>query len=321
MNKQILALLLLFIGSAKLIALSQSNCLNITGKALILVDSNTVKLYPKLKVGTEIQRGVYVANVSKLLPSFEGWLPAALVKVDHKQLAACKANHFPVFKSCSGTNYCLVPISQISLFIYHGNFTKRVLSVFNGIPKGLGNPKSKIWILALLDPFCPYCAIFYTKGGGTTLESMIRENKIYYIPVIVAFHTNAKGYEQSLALAYVLQGKATNNDTKAFFDLEREIAKNLRDLYFGKKKLVNIIDVLQGPAKSLNNIKVSRERLVQELLKWNERQMRKATRLFPTIATPATIFLNTKTGYAITLMGAQSPQAIQKIYQLVTQGK
>ncbi len=290
-----------------------AKCLNTTAKALILVDDTTLKIYTKLHVGSEINKGVYVVNVSKVLPNYEGWLPAALVKVNKELVPRCMAAHLPVLKSCSGDYYCLEPIAQLQVFIYHGNFTEKLVKLFNGIPKGMGNPNSKLWIVELLDPFCPYCALFYSQGGGRLIEKWVSENKVYMIPVMVAFHQSTKGYIQSLALAYVQQGYAEGNKTAEFFNMEHKIIANLKDLVEGKKVLVNVVDVLKGPANLPNKSTNSEKRVIQELMKWNQDQLRKATEIFPAIATPTTVLVNRETGLAIAVMGAQSSQTLEQV--------
>lgn len=219
--------------SISLFFLSYAACLNVTHNAVILVDDNVLKIYPKLQAGQVLKNDVLVERVEKYLPGYEGWLPSALVKVSEDKIPLCKMNNFKVYRNCTGVPYCLVPINQVPIFVYHGNFTEKLNEVFSGEIRGMGNPNSRLWVIELLDPFCPYCALFYTQGGGKYLEELVKSNKVYFVVVMVAFHNNAKGYVQSLELAYVQQGYANSNQTDRFFELEKEIVSNLRDLVEG----------------------------------------------------------------------------------------
>ncbi|UXD22394.1 hypothetical protein IPA_04295 [Ignicoccus pacificus DSM 13166] len=295
--------------------LAAKSCVNVSHNAVILIDSLTQKIYPKLKVGMVLKNDVLVDNVTKLLPDYTGWLPAALVKVNQAQAASCKKAGLPLYNSCSGSTYCLVPINGIAVYIYHGNFTKKLFEVFGGMPKGMGNPKSSLWVIELLDPFCPYCARFYLEGGGRLIETWAKEGKIYMIPVMIAFHTYTKGYNQSLALAYVQQELANGNETQKFFDLEHKIIANLEALVNAKKELVNIVNVVKeyGLVKQVKN----ETQAINALKGWYNEQMMKAHQLFPTIATPTTILLNPKTGKAIAVMGAQSSAALVQVARIL----
>ena len=303
--------------SMALLALSYAACLNVTHNAVILVDNDVLKIYPKLKVGSVLRNDVLVDYVNKYIKDFNGWLPKALVKVDQSKVPLCKLNHLKVYRNCTGVPYCLVPISQVPIFVYHGNYMELLNETFKGNIRGMGNPNSRLWIVELLDPFCPYCALFYSRGGGTYLEQLVKSGKVYLIVVMVAFHTNAKGYSQSLELAYVQQTYANNNQTSKFYELEKEIIRNLRGLYEGKVKLVNVIDVMKGPISMSRESKERGKEILSELSKWNQMQLEKANKLFPAIATPATVFVDTKTGRAIAIMGAQTANNIINLLKLL----
>jgi hypothetical protein len=294
--------------------LASSDCLNITHRTVILIDDLTQVLYPKLKVGRELQDNIIVKNVTLLLSEFQGWLPTALIRVDQGQVKACKREGLTLYKSCTGDLYCLVPVSGAIAFNYHGNYTGKLMEVLKETPKGMGIPSSKLWILELLDPFCPYCTKFYLTGGGKLIEELTVTGKAYLIVLMVAFHKNAKGYDQSLALAYLQQMFALSNNTAMFFDLEKKIVNNLIGLIEGKKKLVNLIEVLSGP-NVLNNR--GRQEAIRVLEMWNQEQLKKARELFPAVATPTTVILNARTGRAIAIMGAQSSQVLKELIALL----
>ncbi len=300
-----------------LTALSYAACLNVTHKAVILVDKDVLKIYPRLKVGTVLKGDVLVDSVEHYFPQFNGWLPSALVKVSEAQLALCKANRLKVYENCTGTPYCLVPLNQVPIFVYHGNYTKLLEEVFRGEIRGMGNPKAKIWIVELLDPFCPYCALFYSRGGGLYIEKLVKSGKAYLIVVMVAFHKNTKGYVQSLELAYVQQSYANSNQTSKFYELEKKIVSNLRDLVEGKVKLVNVVNVMSGPMSMTKEAQQRRNEVLKELNSWNAAQLAKASKLFPAIATPATVFVDKSTGRAVAIMGAQSTEGIINILKVL----
>ena len=285
-----------------MISLTFALCINVTGPVIYLTNKDVASIYPKLKPGTLTVKGqtIYVKSANEVISNYTGWLPAILVKVNPNQVKICKAYGLKVYKGCNGGLYCLQPAPKAPILFYNGNYTKLLFEL--NVTKGLGNPKAKVWVIELLDPFCPYCALFYRQGGGKVIIKYVKEGKIYLIPIVVAFHTKAPGYEESLKLAYQLNEYAKKGKVAMFFTLEEKIAKNVVKLYEGKMKLSNVT-------------------LPKEILeKANKANLKLAQKLFPMVATPGNVFVNVKTGKAIAVMGAMTDKGVEVIYKRVLNG-
>ncbi len=277
-------------------------CINAPGPVTYLVNKDVVSIYPKLKPGTLTVKGriIYIKNVNDVIANYTGWLPAVLIKINKGQVKICEAYGFKVYEGCNGGFYCLEPAPRAPIFFYNGNYTKLLLEL--NVTKGLGNPKAKVWVVELLDPLCPYCALFYRQGGGKVIIKYVKEGKVYLIPVIVAFHNRAPGFEESLKLAYQLNEYVKEGKVLAFFNLEEKIAHNVVKLYEGKMKLSNIT----VPRKLLESA--------------NKANLKLAQKLFPMVATPGNVFINMKTGKAIAVMGAMTQKGVELIYKRVLNG-
>ncbi len=285
-----------------LVTLGLASCIKVSGPVTYLVNNDTLAWYPKLKPGimTVKNQIIYVEYVNKVLGNYTGWLPAVLIKVNQEQVKLCKMYGLKVFKGCDGGLYCLEPAPRAPLYIYNGNYTKLLLGL--NVTKGLGNPKAKVWVIELLDPFCPYCALFYRQGGGKVIMNLVKEGKVYLIPIVVAFHNKAPGYVESLKLAHELNEYTKKGEVNAFFNLEEKIAKNVVQLYKGEMKL--------------SNVTLPKEVLIKE----NKANLELAQKLFPMVATPGNVFVNVKTGKAIAVMGAMTPKGVMLIYERILKG-
>ena len=279
-----------------LAAAALAKCFKPQAQYTYLVNEEVTKIYPKLVPGTRI-RNAYIEDYRKVVPNYKGWLPAAVVKVNEVQLARCKAAGYVVIKGCDGSTYCVYPAPGAPVYIYVGNYTELLYEL--NATKGLGNKKARLWIVELLDPFCPYCSLFYKAGGGNVIEQMVRNGTAYLIPVVVAFHTNAPGFEESLRLAYQQNEYARSGDVEKFFKLEHEIVSNLIQLYQNKTRISNV-NVTE---------KVLREH--------NAKMLKLAQKLFPYVATPGNVFVDTKTGKAIATMGALRPEGVKVIIKIL----
>jgi len=281
-----------------LLALSAlfASCFKPQAPYTYLTNDMTSQIYPKLKPGTHI-KNVYVEDYKEVIPNYKGWLPALVVKVNSKQASQCQALGYQLLKGCDGSLYCVYPAPNAPVYVYVGNYTELLYQL--NVTKGLGNETARLWIVELLDPFCPYCALFYSKGGASVIQQLVEQGKAYLIPIVVAFHKSAPGYEESLRLAYEQNELVKEGKTKEFFALEHEIVKNLKQLYEGKTRL--------------SKTNVTKE----ELSKANERMLKLAQKLFPYVATPGNVFVDRPTGKAIAVMGALRPQGVMTIIDLL----
>ncbi len=289
-------LLVMVLASASVLAA----CFKAPGPVTYLVNSNVTSVYPKLKPGTVIQN-VHIESVDKVLPGYTGWLPAIVAKVNQQQAEQCKKLGYELLKGCDGALYCVYPAPNAPIYFYKGNYTELLVKL--NVTRGLGNPKAKLWIVELLDPFCPYCALFYKEGGGDVIQSLINSGKAYLIPIVVAFHKNSPAYMESVRLAYEQNQFVEKNETSKFFKLEHEIAKNIQKLFLGKMKL-------------------SKVNLPKEvLMKANEEKLQLAQKLFPYVATPGNVFVDRRSGSAIAVMGALRPQGVMTVINMLYGGK
>ncbi|NPA84708.1 MAG: hypothetical protein GXO07_01725 [Crenarchaeota archaeon] len=284
--------LILFIALPALLAA----CFTPKAQYTYLTDDLTSSIYPQLKPGTKVQNA-YVERYDAVVPNYEGWLPAVVVKVSPQQAHQCRAYNYTLIKGCDGSLYCVYPAPNAPIYVYVGNYTKLLVDL--GVTKGLGNESARLWIVQLLDPLCPYCALFYKQGGAEPIIEMVKLGKAYLIPIVVAFHKNAPGYEESLRIAYVQNEMARAGNATGFFELERRVAQNMEQIYKAQKTLVKL------------NLTLS------ELERLNQENLAVARRLFPYVATPGNVFVDRPTGRAIAVMGALKPQGVMTVINLL----
>ncbi|ABU82207.1 thioredoxin domain-containing protein [Ignicoccus hospitalis] len=272
-----------------------AQCFRAHSNVTYLTSDVVTKIYPKLKPGTYIKY-IYVDDYKNALGNYTGWLPAVVVKINEKQVGECE-RFGKLLEGCDGSKYCLYPAPQAPLYVYAGNYTELLLKL--NVTGGLGDPRAGVWIVELLDPLCPYCALFYRSGGAKIIEEMVKEGKAYLIPIVVAFHTNAPGFEESLRLAYQQNELRKRGAAEEFFNLEHKIAENFENLYKNQIKLSNV---------------TAGER---ELREANQKALELAQRLFPYVATPGNVFVNRTSGEAVASLGALSERGVKIILELL----